>query len=384
VVPSCLYRASPLRPHRLQSATQFLRLRFRLGSSPAAPGRDTRSQLCYNNNLALTQCQPRLKLEFAKHKPKISSMNRLGYLKPFLVGLAVFAILMAFSGYLHHEIDKTDAASFNVVCHLDHTAPDDPIVHPDMPGYSHMHLFFGNRSTNAYTTTRSLQTSSSSCSRGMGSLDLSAYWVPSLYHENADGLYTVVNNKNQTLAVYFQRAGGVNGPKVRPFPMGLRMVAGDAMAMSPQSTTMVWWTCGGAGAYHPGIPQCPDNQSLNATLVFPNCWDGHSLDSTDHKSHMAYSAPNGACPASHPVSLPKITYSVSYPGISGGPSYFLASGGIYSFHGDFFNAWNSQAQNALVASCLNTPHDCNDIYRSGNIIYRPDHDLQPINISNFK
>src|SRR5207249_1731755 len=77
--------------------------------------------------------------------------------------------------------------------------------------------------------------------------------------------------------------------------------------------------------------------SLRLHVNFPNCWDGHSLDSADHMSHMAYSV-RGACPASHPVAFPAISLIFRYP-ITGGSGVTLSSGGQYSAHADFFNAW---------------------------------------------
>jgi hypothetical protein len=128
---------------------------------------------------------------------------------------------------------------------------------------------------------------------------------------------------------------------------------------------------------YPGGPSSP----IHASLVFPSCWDGVQLDSADHKSHMAYAAPNGTCPADHPVSLPEVTFEIDFPGIAGGPDYYLASGGIYSLHGDFIANWNNQVQNALVASCLNIPHECGDMNRDGNWLFRPSYDPEPIQIN---
>ena len=51
--------------------------------------------------------------------------------------------------------------------------------------------------------------------------------------------------------------------------------------------------------------QCPDG--LRAQIVFPSCWDGVNLDSSDHQSHVSYpngTAPdNGDCPSTHPVKV---------------------------------------------------------------------------------
>jgi len=47
---------------------------------------------------------------------------------------------------------------------------------------------------------------------------------------------------------------------------------------------------------------------------FPACWDGKNLDSPDHQSHMYNTITRDgftnapACPASHPVRMPQVTY----------------------------------------------------------------------------
>jgi len=216
----------------------------------------------------------------------------------------------------------------------------------------------------------------------MATSDLSAYWVPSLMRKNADGSSSVVQTE-QINTVYYRRAGGGMGPGVLPFPPGLRMIAGDSMATSDQSLAIVQWDCGGGGLETPHMHGCPGGPSapIHASLVFPSCWDGMHLDSADHKSHMAYAARNGSCPTSHPVSLPEVTFEVDFPGIAGGPDYSLASGGIYSFHGDFFADWDNRVQNALVASCLNIPHECGDMNRDGDWLFRPENDPEPIRIN---
>jgi hypothetical protein len=38
-------------------------------------------------------------------------------------------------------------------------------------------------------------------------------------------------------------------------------------------------------------------------------------------------------------------------------------------------------QNALVASCLNVPHECGDMNRNGNTLFRPNTDPEPITIN---
>ncbi len=270
---------------------------------------------------------------------------------------------------------------WQVFCDANHYAKDDPIVMPGQPGAFHMHSFYGNTSTNANSTTDSLMAASSSCGREMQNTDHSAYWVPSLYKQQSDGSLKHVTSSGQTVFVYYERPGGSAGPRIQPFPNGLRMIAGNHMATSTQPDSVLYWACGGGGGgpHYGKIPTCNEpGQPIHATVNFPNCWDGVHLDSADHKSHMAYGNAQGTCPSSHPVSLPRVVYNLDYEGIAGGPSYSLASGNPYSMHADFFAAWDVRVQNALVSECLNTPRDCLDITRDGNRLYKPDYDPGPI------
>src|SRR5262249_38118168 len=106
--------------------------------------------------------------------------------------------------------------------------------------------------------------------------------------------------------IYYRR--GTLAP-VQPFPNGLKMIAGDSKAMSPQDLQITYWNCGVLSGVRPSssVPTCPDTPGsfLRLHVRFPDCWDGKSLDSADHKSHLAY-AVRGVCPATHPVAVPAI------------------------------------------------------------------------------
>lgn len=64
------------------------------------------------------------------------------------------------------------------------------------------------------------------------------------------------------------------------------------------------------------------------------------------------------CPASHPVKVPLIRLKIRYP-ITNGKGVSLASGGEFTSHDDFTNAWDAQALSRVVDDCF---HDrrCND------------------------
>ena len=232
-------------------------------------------------------------------------------------------------------------------CKFVHFLPDDPIVYPGQPGKSHDHTFVGNISTDASSTLASLQAAGTTCQRPN---DTAAYWMPTLI---VDGQPV----KPLGATIYYRRD---TRARVHAFPSGLEMIAGDSKATTPQSLKITFWNCGVLGDTAPSItpPACPAGrgQELRLHVNFPSCWDGKNLDSADHKSHMAY--PTGrACPADHPVAVPAISLIYRYP-ISGDHDFALSSGGVYSAHADFFNAWNQNVLRTLVNVCLNGLRHC--------------------------
>jgi Domain of unknown function (DUF1996) len=240
------------------------------------------------------------------------------------------------------------AVNFVSTCRFSHRAPDDPIVSPNRPGASHDHSFVGNNSTNAYSTLDSLRAASTTCQRPG---DTAAYWMPTL----------LVGDKSVapiSATIYYRRR---TMGRVQAFPAGLKMIAGNSHSTSAQDLRVTFWNCGVEAGIRPSssVPTCPDTgrgSGLRLHVNFPSCWDGTNTDSPDHQSHMAY-ADRGACPSTHPVSVPAISLIYRYPSL-GGPNVTLSSGGQYSAHADFFNAWNQQALNRLVESCLNAQRHC--------------------------
>jgi hypothetical protein len=237
-------------------------------------------------------------------------------------------------------------ARFVSRCDFSHAGPDDPIVHPNMPGMSHLHHFFGNTTTSAASTLESLRAGGSTCKN---SLDTAGYWVPAL---SLDGQVV----EPTRVSVYY-RNKGLPHASIQPFPAGLRVVAGDATATAPQPGGRVFWNCGpdDPTPNSPSAPTCA-GKTLKLHIQFPNCWDGVNLDSADHKSHLAYSI-RRACPESHPVPVPALQVNVSYP-IQGGPGVSLATGGQYSGHADFFNAWDQDELSRLVSTRINAGIVC--------------------------
>src|SRR5947207_11009996 len=72
-------------------------------------------------------------------------------------------------------VKRAGGVNFVSTCRFSHRAPDDPIVFPGHPGFSHDHSFVGNTTTDAFSTLASPQAGSTT-GRRIG--DQAGYWVP--------------------------------------------------------------------------------------------------------------------------------------------------------------------------------------------------------------
>jgi hypothetical protein len=269
---------------------------------------------------------------------------------------------------------KTDAAgvvptpqewgSFRLTCPVSHMRPDDPIVAPGRPGASHLHVFFGNASTDAHSTDASLGAAGSTCAGGTA--NRSAYWVPALVDTDTmqalaptDGLWYYKHGYNNNVTA-----------ELKVIPNGLRMIAGhSATATGPTSSPpyTARFQCG-TGPYSGTIPRgCTTEVKME--LSFPNCWDGINLDSPDHRSHVRHSRQfaGNKCGASHPVQLPEITLNISYKLPAGVTSdtlrlasdlYDSALPGGYTLHGDVWVHWDEVIRDQWMNTCIWASKDC--------------------------
>lgn len=245
--------------------------------------------------------------------------------------------------------DVRPAGFFVSHCNFNRRLADDPVVAPRKRGASHNHDFFGNTSTDALSTLRSLSQAGSSCVR---KADRAAYWTPALMHK---GSYIEPAN----LRAYYRVFG--SRETVHPLPPGLRMIAGDAKAKTVQPPHITNWQCHGSNRHaapaDPG-PTCQPGEALQLKVNFPNCWDGRRLDSRDHKSHMAYEV-GGRCPTTHPVNVARLSVEVTYRS-HGSTGLGLASGGAWTAHADFINTWDTYTQRALVEWCMRGGRACDE------------------------
>ena len=269
--------------------------------------------------------------------------------------------------------DASDGTgNFRTVCDYSHMAADDPIVFPGQPGRAHMHTFFGNTGADAHSTATSLVTAGNTTCRG-GTVNRSSYWVPTMV-DTRDGTPLRPSESN-----FYYKTGYVLAPSsIQTLPQGLRMIAGNANATA--ANEMAKFSCHNAPDTNskPSVPNCPAGSEVWQSIRFPQCWDGVNLDSPDHKSHMAYPS-NGACPSTHPVAIPEITFNIVYPVTEANSplrwrlssdNYSTSQPAGYSSHGDWFNGWKPDIADTWVNHCLKAAVDCHShLLGDGRAIY---------------
>jgi hypothetical protein len=197
--------------------------------------------------------------------------------KLVLVAVLAVALLAAVVGSVY-----ADSPGWITSCNYSHSNNSDPIVFPGQPGVAHLHDFIGAKSTNAFSTFASLRAGGTTC---VQQGDTSAYWSPAVYK---NGVRVLPTATSKDALFYYRRKGAPGGTVVKPFPNGLRMIAGNAHATSPAQNPglgngRIIFKCGpGSGTNLPHPPSQCSSGVMVISLQFPNCWDGKNLDSPDH------------------------------------------------------------------------------------------------------
>ena len=263
---------------------------------------------------------------------------------------------------------QSEPGTFRGGCYVSHFSKDDPIVFPGQPGASHLHMFFGNTGVDAFTTSEILASSGRSTCNG-GVLNRTGYWMPALLDKNNNVIKpaltgAVPNNQIPNQNIYYKTASLRNSDvfgALKPFPPGLKMIAGMATGTPGNPQKIGTYGCVGSGlgtSFH--IPPCPQGGEIVLLIGFPNCWDGLNLDSDKHNTHVAYvitdkATRRNACPSTHPYPMPefalKLHFAVDDPTGTDGwhlssDNYAIDTGdnrGGYSLHADWMNGWNQDA-----------------------------------------
>jgi len=247
----------------------------------------------------------------------------------------------------------TNPGIFTDTCLRTTTAPNDPILMPGMTGKSMQHDFYGNTHPSASITPAALVGGTTTCTT---TADASSYWTPVLY-QNGKAM------EPRATLIYW-RAPSTTASAVQAMPAGITMIAGNEDADSPQSPTVIGWTCSGQNNGRPASePRDCATGYVRLVATFPNCWDGHTLDGHTQKN-VVYATATG-CPAAFPVQIPQVVVHVSYPTqsaasltLSVGPT---EQGSILTGHADFMDGWNQSVMASDTAACVSAQTRCGPV-----------------------
>jgi hypothetical protein len=291
---------------------------------------------------------------------------------------------------------------------------DDPIRNYGQPGQSHCHMFWGNMSTNAYSTYASLRSNARSRSFAAGGpLNGTGYWTPCLMKLNpfGDGKNYALRPKDNIIIYY------TNNPfesiQITRLLLGLRYVGGydmDAGGLNASKSTWLQgildtanaqpgtnpnryricnasdchvfanWRCvrnDGSGEQRsdvlknadgsdPWAGKCTAGQDLWVQFQGPSCWDGRNLWSPGGYKHVVpeiYDSQIGEfiCPNGW-YKLPKLAFQIHYAhqGFSDYGNWVLSSDiaagktstpGI-TMHADWFNGWDRKTLSDWLVQCI--------------------------------
>jgi hypothetical protein len=261
---------------------------------------------------------------------------------------------------------------FIVLCNYSHTLPDDPIVYPNQPGASHSHDFFGNTSTNAFSTYSTMATATTNCRLP---LDTAGYWAPT---PALAGLPFHAQGRAGDMRIYYIQGGASS---VQTIPAGLKEIGGNSKATAPVPLWEVRWYCSQNSDVTTPVRNHPYDCTPYARkysfvdgvigwVNLPRCWDGTGVGPADVKYPTGGSGVT--CPSGFGHLLPLVSERIHF-GIMDpcngakpcGPddpptnvALSFSSGPYYTFHVDFWNTWDQPAMNSLVANCINAGLDC--------------------------
>ena len=147
-------------------------------------------------------------------------------------------------------------------------------------------------------------------------IDKSSYWVPTLYNDNV--AVEPDRAPRSTTSVRGSATRIARDPAAAARAADRRRQRQGDRARRHHHLPLVLPARRTRSARRKDFVNCPAGTMLESYLDFPQCWNGRDLDSADHKSHMAYPV-NGACPATHPVPVPKLRQVLRYP-VNGDPA----------------------------------------------------------------
>lgn len=290
-------------------------------------------------------------------------------------------------GYLHGStsIPPSNApdvvGAFRFICTAGQLSYNDPILFPGVNnGSPHLHQFYGNTGTDAFSTYTSLRTTGeSTCSNKS---NRSAYWVPALM--NASGQVITPDY----LSIYYKRLPDADPQCLLEsskgcvaLPTGLRVASGYDMnrmgQAQPENNTFSHRCISpGRPSVHratlaEAVADCGGSGQIMTAINFGSCWNGQ-LDSPDHRSHLVHGQYIGQaysqCPATHPYIIPELTQQIAYTITeSDGLLWFssdrmngMTMPGGSAFHADYMEGWDPTVRSTWERNCIGKMLNCSD------------------------
>lgn len=272
----------------------------------------------------------------------------------------------------------------------------DPIVNPGVPS-THCHHILGGSNFGLSSTGEQLM--KSNCTNAKVKGDNSNYWFPSLYfNDPKTGDFESVELFYANVYYFFEPTND----DIQPFPVGLQMLAGDAMRRDPPNVKLMSNLDPSKGPVNPSKITCPRSDfnppswpansnglfagvgdpnnkgegigfpdyncngyasPLRADVHFPSCYNPKA-GLTDFKNNMVYPSDNNGkqdCPKGY-IHVPHLFYE-SYWNTpkfadrwqqgAGKQPFVFANGDVtgYSSHADFMAAWDEKLLKHIIDTC---------------------------------
>lgn len=131
-----------------------------------------------------------------------------------------------FSAQFRTAAQGGQEGKFRTHINASHVSRDDPIRNYGSPDSTHWHVFFGNRSANAFSTYRTLRMNPASTAAG-GLLNGTAYWVPGMLVPLGGKTYAKI--PNHFVVYYTSDIDDANLHQIVRIPRGFRYILGVNM-----------------------------------------------------------------------------------------------------------------------------------------------------------
>ena len=249
--------------------------------------------------------------------------------------------------------------NFRATCQFSHFNYDDPILYPGEPGRAHLHMFYGNTRTDAFSTKDSLVNSGGGSCNGF-ELNRSAYWSPALLDTQGNAVVP------ESIILYYKAK---DTSKVQRMPQGLELIAGNTSDKPYfEKSSNLFWSCGKSGfatKKSSTIPADCGDEPINATIYFPQCWDGVNLKYDKDNPHVfQLEHTTDTCPPEFPVLLPQLGVLIYYPKQTNTARWRLSSDSKYTaypggtLHADWVGAWHEDTMDRWIDNCLKNQRNC--------------------------